>query len=251
MIKFFRKIRYDLMEKNKTGKYFKYAIGEIVLVVIGILIALSINNWNENRKNDNVEQETLLSLKSDLESALVQLDDKLDQNSYYRYLYSILLDVIHYKKDIPTDSLEKLTLNHIWSPGFDPELGTLNEILSTGKMGIIQNRALRKHISTWNKYIDELEETDAFLAHYDLNVKGPLYSKHLPYKNSISFYDKNNELLKSNLEWNSKLLLKDKEFENMLAFYIVLSNIQYERLLDIKRNINEMLALIDGDTKDK
>jgi len=43
MIKFFRKIRYDLMEKNKTKKYFKYAIGEIVLVVIGILIALSIN----------------------------------------------------------------------------------------------------------------------------------------------------------------------------------------------------------------
>ena len=58
MIKFFRKIRYNLMETGKTGKpafaagrYFKYAIGEIVLVVIGILIALQINNWNEVRKN--------------------------------------------------------------------------------------------------------------------------------------------------------------------------------------------------------
>ena len=57
MIKLFRKIRYDLMEKNNTGKpalpagrYFKYAIGEIVLVVIGILIALQINNWNEEKK---------------------------------------------------------------------------------------------------------------------------------------------------------------------------------------------------------
>ena len=49
MIKFFRKIRYDLMEKNKTGKYLKYAIGEIVLVVIGILIALSLNNWNQKQ----------------------------------------------------------------------------------------------------------------------------------------------------------------------------------------------------------
>jgi len=50
MIKFFRKIRYDLMGKNKTGKYLKYAIGEIILVVIGILIALQINNWNESKK---------------------------------------------------------------------------------------------------------------------------------------------------------------------------------------------------------
>lgn len=47
MIKFFKKIRQNLLNKGKTNKYFKYAIGEIVLVVIGILIALQINNWNE------------------------------------------------------------------------------------------------------------------------------------------------------------------------------------------------------------
>ena len=50
MIKFFRHIRKSLLMENKTTKYFKYAIGEIVLVVIGILIALQINNWNEHRK---------------------------------------------------------------------------------------------------------------------------------------------------------------------------------------------------------
>jgi hypothetical protein len=66
MIKFFRKIRYDLMEKNKTGKYLKYAIGEIILVVIGILIALSINNWNEEKKEAKVEKQYMISLLSDL-----------------------------------------------------------------------------------------------------------------------------------------------------------------------------------------
>ena len=53
MIKFFRKIRQNLLMENKTGKYFKYAIGEIVLVVIGILIALQINNWNEKHQAQN------------------------------------------------------------------------------------------------------------------------------------------------------------------------------------------------------
>ena len=56
MINFFRHIRKDLMEKNKTGKYLKYAFGEIILVVIGILIALQINNWNEDRKTNSIKQ---------------------------------------------------------------------------------------------------------------------------------------------------------------------------------------------------
>ncbi len=56
--------------ENKTGKYFKYAIGEIILVVIGILIALQINNWNESRKFQNEELNHLLELKSNLEVTL-------------------------------------------------------------------------------------------------------------------------------------------------------------------------------------
>jgi hypothetical protein len=67
MIKFFRKIRQNLLMENKTGKYLKYAIGEIVLVVIGILIALQINNWNETRKEKKLEIELINLLISDLE----------------------------------------------------------------------------------------------------------------------------------------------------------------------------------------
>jgi len=73
MIKFFRKIRYDLMEKNKTGKYLKYAIGEIVLVVIGILIALQINNWNQKQQAINVMENNFQNLIEDLESNKLQL----------------------------------------------------------------------------------------------------------------------------------------------------------------------------------
>ena len=67
MFKFFRKIRKNLINENKTSKYLKYAIGEIVLVVLGILIALQINNWNENRKDRILEKEYLTRIKSDLE----------------------------------------------------------------------------------------------------------------------------------------------------------------------------------------
>ena len=66
MIKFFRKIRQKLLSENKFSKYLIYAIGEIILVVIGILIALSINNWNEEKKDTDFENEMLAQIQENL-----------------------------------------------------------------------------------------------------------------------------------------------------------------------------------------
>jgi len=79
MIKFFQKIRKKLVIEDKTSKYFKYAIGEIILVVIGILIALSINTWNEKRK----QKDTLLGIyqiiKEDITTDIVEINDFIDE----------------------------------------------------------------------------------------------------------------------------------------------------------------------------
>ena len=74
MIKFFRKIRQNLLSESKFGKYLTYAIGEIILVVIGILIALSINNWNEVRKNRNFEKEILEQIRANLSKDKLRLE---------------------------------------------------------------------------------------------------------------------------------------------------------------------------------
>jgi len=92
MIKFFRKIRYNLMEQNKTGKYLKYAIGEIVLVVIGILIALSINNWNENRYNEKQLNHIITVVSEDLKTDLVNIEKTI---TFYEELDSFLMDIIN------------------------------------------------------------------------------------------------------------------------------------------------------------
>ena len=91
MIKFFRKIRQNLLMENKTGKYFKYAIGEIVLVVIGIFIALSINNWN-----DNTEKTVLAS---------VNLLDNIHRDFIHNKVDFDSLKAIHYRA---LEGLEKL-----------------------------------------------------------------------------------------------------------------------------------------------
>ena len=100
MFKFFRRIRFDLMEKNKTRKYLKYAIGEIFLVVIGIIIALQVNNWNEDRKDRALEQDYYCRI----------LDDFILEKQHIEVYYAIadqkieaakqlLLDMHHSNKD--------------------------------------------------------------------------------------------------------------------------------------------------------
>ena len=78
MIKFFRKIRQKLLTENKFGRYLTYAIGEIILVVIGILIALSINNWNEKRKESQIEIKALIDLKNEFIDNKLKMEESIE-----------------------------------------------------------------------------------------------------------------------------------------------------------------------------
>ena len=106
MIKFFRKIRYNLMEQNKTSKYFKYAIGEIILVVIGILIALQINNWNENRINNIKLKSYLTEIVKDLINDTLSIHYELEGAKYRIESRSSFLALKDYNV-LTIDSLEK------------------------------------------------------------------------------------------------------------------------------------------------
>ena len=109
MIKFFRRIRFDLMEKNKTGKYFKYAVGEIVLVVIGILIALSINNWNQTLKNRKAEKYILESLHNEFLLTKKELRRKQERYEEKKIIWDELNRIVGQEKsDIDRKYMDSL-----------------------------------------------------------------------------------------------------------------------------------------------
>ena len=150
MIKFFRKIRYNLMSENITGKYFKYAIGEIALVVIGILIALQINNWNESRKDQAQELNYLTGIKTDLEGDLAKI--KLALHRYRRKLSRIYFldstfrlpnNLIPIKNTIDSIDVGNMVNR---GAGFRLTMGSYKVLTSNASAGLIKNEYLLQSI---------------------------------------------------------------------------------------------------------
>ncbi|NNL15148.1 MAG: hypothetical protein HKO81_00730, partial [Flavobacteriaceae bacterium] len=145
MIKFFRKIRYDLMEKNKTGKYLKYAIGEIILVVVGILIALQINNWNEGRKAITQEIKILKELKSDLKSTQKEVvETYIFTNNRQR---STVLILDYFEKASPVDDSLKKAFEEINMDGLFNIANTAYKFIENQGINILSNDSLRIRIT--------------------------------------------------------------------------------------------------------
>ena len=168
MIKFFRKIRYNLMEQNKTGKYFKYAIGEIILVVIGILIALQINNWNENRKELDQSVFYHEQLINDLEMVITSLDADISWAETVKSQINRATEVLEHS--IANDTTLKI-LNSALGNYFRlnrqlPEITSYEEMKSSGQLYLIYNKSLRNDIAS---YLREHHNTTNIYA--ELNTK--------------------------------------------------------------------------------
>lgn len=112
MTKFFQKIRHKLVVENKTSKYFKYAFGEIILVVVGILIALQINNWNETKRETQKREQLILSLKTKLKENQKALTHHLN---YIKSCQTKLIKVLNFLASdtvpIQIDTLRNYTQN--------------------------------------------------------------------------------------------------------------------------------------------
>jgi len=157
MIKFFRHIRQMLINKNKIGKYLLYAIGEILLVVTGILIALQINNRNEFKKERLEEQKILRQLASEYQANLEQLDQKIAMRNEMNRASEYLIDLFENNRSFNADSVLYGLFRVTQDPTFDP---ISNDLVASGKIRLIQNDSLSNLLSNWPSNVYQVQEEE-------------------------------------------------------------------------------------------
>ncbi len=146
MIKFFRKIRQNLLMENKTGKYLKYAIGEIVLVVIGILIALQVSNWNQDRMKIAQEKDDLENLKEELQNNILEFRKQDSLFASFEQKTVKGLKILNENPTVP-DLIKMDTLIKTQFKIFPLTRSTYDEMLNTGKFYNLQNKTLKTKIT--------------------------------------------------------------------------------------------------------
>ncbi|MFD2586976.1 DUF6090 family protein [Croceitalea marina] len=173
MIKFFRKIRQKLLSENKFSKYLIYAVGEIILVVIGILIALQINNWNESRKLTDTEKQFTLSLNKDLKQdkdyIIKVIEHNIPRTETYEILNNDLLKLYENDRKL-CDSLFKEYF--ISQPTFYPISGSYESAVSGNLITLFKNdefaqKVVKLYNTTYKRLIVNGAEVDkrwAFLS---------------------------------------------------------------------------------------
>jgi hypothetical protein len=172
MARFFKRYRLNFLKDGKTIKYFKYAVGEIILVVLGILIALAINKWNERSKNRDMELIYLNRLTTNL---------AYDVNLYKQIMSrdSALIDQLDAMISGDSISIASRDIGN-YEPlyagyHFTSNRTTIDNIVSAGKIEIIRSNFLLEKIFLYYRTTDDIAKgVDKAIADYNRNVFGPL-----------------------------------------------------------------------------
>lgn len=221
MIKLFKKIRQQLLKGNRFGKYLLYATGEIILVVIGILVALQLNNWNEERKARILEKKTLKELRSDLLQNIKDIEENIVSLETSKLANEIIL--LHSKNVLSyNESLDFHFANMYPYITFSPIQTTYNNLSQNG-INLITNDSIRTHVSElyanqFNLY--KVFESTYLVEHYENYLKPMFMTEFVTFDIYESFKPRNYDQFIKNKDYNQ---IMNYSVENYPRFIIIQS----------------------------
>ena len=226
-MKFFRKIRLNLLAKQKFSKYLIYALGEIILVVIGILIALAIDNSNQNRINNDNEQTYLLGLEQEFKMSKAKLTELIAVNQTNYLGSKQILTYILNTQSAPTEGEFSRLLYNTFSKDirFNPNNSLLQEMINSGNLKNLSDPELRKKLTNWIATLEDISRQENDLSVQREKVLDMFRTKGTSLRTIFEQTGVNDilELPKGSNSLSNLHLLKSTAFENNILMFILTS----------------------------
>jgi len=256
MINFFRNTRRKLADNNQFLKYARYAFGEIILVVIGILIALQINNSNEDRKLRNQELHYLKNLKTDLNLNISELDKYITVRNARIKSANYVLEHFEGKPLIDLNAFAFHTTNiYIWQK-FSQHDNTFQELINSGNLTLISNDTIKNGLLNLQALYKKLKnEEEHFRYDAEILLYEPSYGvldlnpivKNFTHQVTNGAAGENIELPKANYE----TMLKDLKQKNGFVMAVYEFSVMNAQFNEMKTICNSIITLIDNEINDE
>jgi len=261
MIPFFRKIRKKMADDNRPLKYMRYAIGEILLVMVGILLALQVNNWNNERAHRKQEMKYLRSLKADLQVDLINLTAFIvDKEVKYTSAFKLL------EMGDPQNAFELNRMDSIiwrvfgWRT-YNPSTNTLDELIGSGNLSIIKNDSIKSmllNIKQNNRLVAGGTEHMRREYDYYLYDRSAALREMMPFvdfeqfidADTVSFSQKKNDEQLTALKKQAHAILHDITFRNGLKLAILNNRGMRKRCDGLYTNVEHLIELITQELKE-
>lgn len=250
MFTLMRNLRRNLIKNNTAGKYFLYAFGEFVLIVLGILVALWIDNWNQEQRELEREQFYLSGLKEEFQASLLKLDTLMAVNRKSYQTAGELLRQIPQASARDEAEISRMLLGALtYEIAYNPNNSLLMELINSGRLETFSSVDLRKHLTSWDSFLKSIHRQETILRtrrqHTQDLLLGPegsikTIAVYVGYASGMDL-DGDGEL-HSNLP-----LIKSREFENnLLLFMLEAMNMDTVHYQPLRKEIETILGLIEA-----
>jgi len=227
MLNYLRKIRRDLIKEGNLKRYLTYAAGEVIIVVIGILLALYLNNWNQHRTERKLEFQYYQSIKNQLNEDLTTLYGEIKYNENFLNQFSFAKTLILSNEKSKIDTLGKITLNMIRFSDFRRKSNIYQTLVNSGEIVLINNNKITEKLQS-------LEENYTYINRLEENHASIILSQIIPEISQVIQFDP--------LKVMDMNFIFGYKFQNSLDILIVL---MIEKMDAYKQAQNEIISIIE------
>ena len=258
MLRFFRHIRQNLLQQGKVSRYLGYAIGEIVLIVVGILIALELSEWKAARADLLTEREHLVSLRKDFEETQTIIQTNLTASvEQLRHIKTFLQLLEGEPGSVPVERLVGMVRKSFLGGPIKPILGTYNDLVNSGDIGLLRSEELRLLLAKFEPSWEQQRVTTEMMSEQWSNLVMPFYMENLNVTamyglgSAIQFEDNEKELPGVDLGppvtriEPEESAFWSREFMNLLAIRALSLGDTIWFLEPALKRVKEILELID------
>jgi hypothetical protein len=251
MFRFLRQVRQRLLAENRFSKYLLYAVGEIMLVGIGILLALQVNTWKEETQLRKEERLLLTNLKADFE---VRREELLEFDTYYALeidALGTLLPLFNAAEPLPDERVLDSLLSYSENAyTFNNSFQLLDLMFNTGRIDLIGNEKLKNHLLKWPFLVEETLEEQRLLMEIDVRLGYPIADQFIAQSDLSRYFTFRNygsEEYPSKMQKDYIGLFRSSPYENYLYRRLQTIRIMKSDRLRLIHVANEVLALIDSE----